>query len=142
MCRAKRRHEVNQRQKKGTDLFFMQYFKWLSLFGLSGGAVTVGRWMSREEFDTMLKTGKVQESRSGTTHVAYPSDPEAYKKQAHSGSLYVEFDVPKLSVKPTQQGWAKILGPQTIEGRLASKKGLPIPQLPEAVNIRHKEIKR
>lgn len=63
--------------------------------GSSGVKVKVGRWMSQAEYDAMVKSGKVQESFSGTTHVASPADPEAFGKQAKSGSLYVEFEVPQ-----------------------------------------------
>ena len=85
----------------------------------------------------MTATGYVQESTSGTTHVASPADPAAFQAQALAGSLYVEFDVPRGSVKPTQQGWAKILGPNTLEARLAAAKRQTIPQMPPAMNIQH-----
>lgn len=49
--------------------------------------------MSQGEYDEMVKTGYVQESISGTTHVARPADISAYIKQAKPGSLYVEFNV-------------------------------------------------
>lgn len=85
----------------------------------------------------MAATGKVQESRSGTTHVALPADLVAFQAQATPGSLYVEFDVPRSSLKPTQQGWAKILGPSTLEARLATAKGQHIPQMPPAEDIQY-----
>ena len=103
--------------------------------------VRVGRWMSRHEYGLMAATAQVQESRSGTTHVALPADPAAFQAQAAPGSSYVEFDVPRSSIKPTQQGWAKILGPSTLEARLAAAKGQPIPQMPHAENIRHIAVK-
>ena len=99
--------------------------------------VRVGRWMSPQEYDLMTATGFVQESNSGTTHVAAPADQAAFQAQVAAGSVYVEFDVPRNSVKPTQQGWAKILGPNTLEARLAAAKGQPIPQMPPAGNIQH-----
>lgn len=99
--------------------------------------VRVGRWMSPQEYDMMRATGSVQESHSGTTHVASPADQAAFEAQAAVGSVYVEFDVPRDSVKPTQPGWAKILGPNTLEARLAAAKGQIIPQMPPATNIRH-----
>ena len=95
----------------------------------------VGRWMSQAEYDKMIKTGVVQESYSGTTHVANPASIEAFGKQAKPGQIYVEFDVPITSLKQTNEGWAKILGPNTLEGRLAAKKGNPIPEMPTATNI-------
>ncbi|WP_163786848.1 RHS repeat domain-containing protein [Myxococcus vastator] len=101
----------------------------------------VGRWMSEAEHKAMQSTGKVQESLSGTTHVAHPAAPEAFMSQAKPGSVYVKFDVPTSSVRPTQAGWAKIVGPQSLEGRLAAKKGLPIPEMPAATNIEHAATK-
>ena len=96
----------------------------------------VGRWMSREEYDKMVKTGKVQESFSGTTHVANSASIDAFFKQAKPGSIYVEFDVPTSSLSQTKDIWAKILGPNTPEARLRQMKGLDIPQMPFAKNIK------
>jgi len=105
--------------------------------------ITLGRWMSKQEYDKMLETGKVQESFCGTTYVAYPAKAEAFIKQAPSYSYYVEFDVPPLIVKPTSdEGWAKIIGPNSVQGRLAKRKGLPIPEMPTAINIYHKATKQ
>ncbi|NPD25809.1 hypothetical protein HPP06_20560 [Corallococcus exiguus] len=105
------------------------------------GTVRVGRWMSEAEHNAMQTTGKVQESLSGTTHVAYPATPDAYMFQARPGSHYVEFNVPISSIKPTQAGWAKIPGPQSLEGRLAARKGLPLPEMPSAMGIEHRATK-
>ena len=96
----------------------------------------VGRWMSADELGKMTKTGKVQESFTGTTHVATPAAKEAFEKQAKPGSVYVEFDVPKASVKQTQDGWGKIVGPNSLEGRLATRKGKTAPEMPDAKNIK------
>jgi len=101
----------------------------------------VGRWMSQAEYDTMIKTGKVPESFTGTTHVASPADINAFGKQAKPGSIYVEFDVPSSSLKATNQGWSKIVGPNSLEGRLAVKKGNPVPEMPSATNIEIKGSK-
>jgi hypothetical protein len=104
--------------------------------------ITVGRWMSKEEFDKMIKTGKVQESFCGTTYIAYPARAEAFLKQAPLYSYYVEFEVPISFVKPTSdEGWAKIIGPNSVQGRLAKRKGLAMPEMPAAINIYHKASK-
>lgn len=95
----------------------------------------VGRWMSPYEYRAMLSTGMVQESFSGTTHVVLPPDAMAFSRQAKAGSVYIEFDVPSACLKQTSHGWAKILGPQSIEGRLAARKGWPVPQMPAAANV-------
>ena len=96
----------------------------------------VGRWMSQAEYKKMLESGTVPESFSGTTHVANPADMSAFGKQAKPGSIYVEFDVPSTSIKPTSNGWSKIIGPNSLEGRLALKKGLTLPEMPKASNIK------
>lgn len=103
--------------------------------GNTSQLVTVGRWMSAAEHELMMKTGRVVESFSGTTHVALPSDIGAFIKQASLGSRYVTFAVPATALKVTSQGWAKIIGPSSLEARLAAKKGLPIPQMPSASDI-------
>ena len=107
----------------------------LQLFASETKLKTVGRWMSKDEYEIMKTTGHVPESLSGTTHVASPANIEAFQKQAPKDSVYVEFDVPSGSVKQTSDIWGKIVGPNSLEGRLASKKGLEIPQMPAAENI-------
>ncbi|NNB95306.1 hypothetical protein HJC10_13805 [Corallococcus exiguus] len=107
----------------------------------NSGMARVSRWMSEVEYKAMQATGKVQESFTGTTYVAYPASPEAYMSQAKPGSFYVEFDVPMSTIKSTQQGWAKIIGPNTLEGRLAALKDLPLPVIPNAENIFHAATK-
>lgn len=97
--------------------------------------------MSPDEMAKMQKTGKVQESYTGTTHVANPADAEAFIKQTKVGNNYVEFDVPTSSLKQTNEGWAQIAGPNSLSGRLAAKKGQTVPQMPAAENIVHKATK-
>lgn len=101
----------------------------------------VGRWMSQTEHDQMKASGMVQESFTGTTHVAAPADPTSFINQAKAGQLYVEFDVPSASLKATGEGWSKIVGPNSLEGRLAALKGGPIPQMPRASGIEHMATK-
>ncbi|MET0268413.1 MAG: hypothetical protein ABW202_22705 [Duganella sp.] len=93
--------------------------------------------MSGAEYRAMLNTGKVQESYSGTTHVLLPPDWYAFSRQARPGDLYVEFDVPAICLKVTGNGWAKIIGPHTLEARIAIRNGLPAPQMPPALYLRH-----
>ncbi len=106
---------------------------WIDPYGLS--TVTVGRWMSPEEFQKMRDTGKVVQSTTGTTHVGYPANINAFGKQAKPRTVYVEFDVPEKSLIKTNDEWAKIVGPDSLEGRLAKRKGLPIPEMPEVTNM-------
>ncbi|WP_157926284.1 RHS repeat domain-containing protein [Tenacibaculum maritimum] len=112
---------------------------WIDVFGLE--MIPVGRWMSQVELDQMLSTNKVIESVTGTTHVASPANIDAFGKQAKNGTKYVEFDVPKSTLVPTNDGWAKIIGPNSLEGRLAKKKGIPVPELPKVENINVKAEK-
>ncbi|WP_445707364.1 TreTu family toxin [Bradyrhizobium brasilense] len=55
--------------------------------------------------------------------------------------MYVEFNVPTSSLKATNEGWAKVIGPNSLEERLVARKGLPIPQMPEATDIIHSATK-
>ena len=96
---------------------------------------TVGRWMHPDELAKMQETGIVQESTSTITHVADPADIEAFRRQAKSGTIYTEFDVPASSLRPTSTGWSRIVGPSGPEGRNAAFRGRPIPQMPPALNI-------
>jgi RHS repeat-associated protein len=109
---------------------------------LSGGSADAsaltrgGRWMTSAEHVAMIETGKVQEGDGGMTYVAHPADPAVYAKQAARGSRYLEFDVPRESVVPAgKEDWAQIPGPDSLYGRLAAMRGLPIPHFPLAVNI-------
>ena len=96
----------------------------------------VGRWMSKGEYDEMVRTGMVQEGAGGVTYVSRPADMASYVKQAKPGSLYVEFDVSVSSLRNTQAGWAKIIGPNSIDARYMISKGLmPPTSMPRAFNI-------
>ncbi|MDC9583371.1 hypothetical protein PSI15_17860, partial [Xenorhabdus sp. PR6a] len=53
---------------------------WVDPLGLS--TAKVGRWMSPDEHQKMLDTGKVVQSTTGTTHVGYPANIDAFGKQA------------------------------------------------------------
>jgi hypothetical protein len=101
-----------------------------------GDLVRVGRWMSRAEYDAMVASGMVQEGAGGRTYVASPADPAAYGREAAPGTGYVEFDVPRHSLYPAgKQGWAQIPGPNSLQGRLARRRGQDLPQLPPALDI-------
>jgi hypothetical protein len=97
-----------------------------------GGLTRVGRWMSPAEHEAMTDTGIVQEGAGGVTNVASPAAPEAYMRQAASGSRYVEFDVPEDSLSPGgKAGWVTIRGPNSFWAR----GGLALPEMPPALNI-------
>src|SRR5262249_15285091 len=108
------------------------------LGGATGGEAreTVGRWMSQEEHDAMVATGMVQQSRSGgPTNVLSPPNPAAYK-DAPSGSLYLQFNVPASSLRGKSAGQTIIPGPNSPHSRAAVKQGLPALQMPPATNIK------
>lgn len=92
--------------------------------------------MCMAEYLAMLATATVQESFSGTTHVLLPPEKMAFQRQAKVGDVYVEFDVPSDSLVTSGNGWAKILGPKSLQGRNAVRNGLSIPQMPPASTIR------
>jgi len=97
----------------------------------------VGRWMSQDEYDKMVASGKVQMSGDNKVHVANPADINAFGKQAPKGSVYVEFDVPSNTIsKGGTDGWGIINGPGSLLDRLNAKKGLPrITEMPNVTNI-------
>ena len=97
----------------------------------------VGRWMSQDEYNKMVASGKVQMSGDNKVHVANPADINAFGKQAPKGSIYVEFDVPSNTIsKGGTDGWGIINGPGSLLDRLNAKKGLPrITEMPNATNI-------
>ena len=106
----------------------------------SSDLITVGRWMSEEEFERMEETGLVQVGDSGTTYVANPANPDSYRRQARAGSVYVEFRVPSSALAAAgQPDWAQIPSPDSVRGRLAQNQGNPFLFPVEACNIRRGE---
>ena len=98
---------------------------------------TVGRWMSVDEYNKMLDSGKVQMSPNGnTTYVATPSNIDLFPS-AKTGSIFTEFDVDSKNIYPAgKEGWGQIPGPGSLIDRLNQKKGLPaITEMPDALNI-------
>ena len=101
-----------------------------------GDLVTVGRWMSPAEYQSMVDTGMVQAGGGGFSYVVYPADQNAYIS-ARPGSVYAEFDVPQSSLIPGgRPGDFKMSDSSTIFSRLSVKNGGPPLELPEAKNIR------
>ena len=118
------------------DVITNSYIKNLNIQNKISNTIRVGRWMSRNELEKMLKTGRVQSSEGGITHVTNPSDPEAFKA-AKKGSVFVEFDIDKNIIKPGgKENWGIIYGPGSPVDRLNIKKGLEwIKEMPEVYNI-------
>ncbi|MEV7868073.1 hypothetical protein AB0P17_18665 [Streptomyces sp. NPDC088124] len=99
------------------------------------GMANVGRWMSSDEYQKILKTGMVQEGAGGLTYVVSPGNPDAYKP-TYRCSIYVEFEVPESSLLPGgRPGDYKMANADTLMGRYLAKKG-GTPGMPEAKNIR------
>ena len=99
---------------------------------------TVGRWMSRAEYDAMVQTGSVQVGTgSKTTYVLSPASPTAFITQAKPASVYVEFDVPTSSLRPAgSPEWAQIPTPDhRIYGPIAQRGGSPLLPTVPACNI-------
>ena len=92
--------------------------------------------MSKEELAQMEQNGAAVESQTlGGSRVALPASPNAYK-DAPSGSVYVEYDVPAASVKSSSAGQGRIPGSNSPEARLAAQKGKPGPAMPPVKNIK------
>jgi len=95
----------------------------------SGAVVRVGRWMSVEEHEAMIASGRVQESTlNGVTSVSVPPDPAAWAKQT-TAPRYVEFNVSAAAVKGAGNN-SKIYGPTSLFGP-----HLGITEMPAAANI-------
>ena len=83
----------------------------------------------------MQSTGRVQTGAGGVHRVAFPADPNAYKA-APAGDVFATYDVPSCSLKPAgTDAWRQIVGPDSVQGRLAARKDLPLPELPEFENL-------
>jgi hypothetical protein len=92
--------------------------------------------MSPDELAQMEQNGTAVESQTlGSSRVSMPASPDAYKN-APSGSVYVEYDVPASSVKPSSAGQGRIPGSNSPEGRLAAQQGKPTPTMPPVKNIK------
>ncbi|SEA67525.1 hypothetical protein SAMN05192529_14413 [Arachidicoccus rhizosphaerae] len=92
---------------------------------------TVGRWMSKAEYEMMAKTGRMVEGAGGQTFVA-TGGPGAFNAAA-KGSVYVEFQVPTNSLlQGGQANWFKVLGPNSgkaMQGALQKQGGELVPQI-------------
>jgi len=98
--------------------------------------VTVGRWMWNTELTAMRATGRVQEGIRGLTHVAWPARPSAFGGRAARGTIYVEFGVPRRTLRPSSSNvdWWAIPSPNSYWGILRARRGFTT-ELPEATNI-------
>jgi hypothetical protein len=97
----------------------------------------VGRWMSREELEAMMKSGKVQEGAGGLTFVA--TDGPGSFTAAPAGSVYVEFEVPTNSLlQGGKANWFKLIGPnasKTMQFMLQKQGGEMLPSVRNLTGI-------
>jgi RHS repeat-associated protein len=74
------------------------------------GFVSVGRWMSKAEYQIMIETGRMVEGAGGQTFVA-TGGANAFTAAA-KGSVYAEFQIPASSLlQGGQANWFKVIGP-------------------------------
>jgi RHS repeat-associated protein len=97
----------------------------------SSELVTVGRWMSKAEYEIMAKTGQMVEGAGGQTFVA-TGGPTAFNGAA-AGSVYAEFQVAANSIlQGGQANWFKALGPtagKAMQAALEKQGGTLLPQI-------------
>ena len=73
---------------------------------------TVGRWMSKAEYNAMKSTGTMVEGAGGQTFVS-TGGPNSFSSAA-KGSVYAEFEVATNSLlKGGKSNWFKALGPNS-----------------------------
>jgi RHS repeat-associated protein len=103
----------------------------------SSELVTVGRWMSKAEYEIMAKTGQMVEGAGGQTFVA-TGGPTAFNGAA-AGSVYAEFQVAANSLlQGGQANWFKVLGPNAGKAMLAALEkqgGALLPQIKNLTKI-------
>ncbi|HWT40255.1 MAG TPA: RHS repeat-associated core domain-containing protein, partial [Dongiaceae bacterium] len=83
-----------------------------TLFGSAAktSMTTVGRWMSKAEYEMMAKTGQMVEGAGGQTFVG-KGGSSAFNA-ATKGSVYAEFQVPTSSLlQGGRANWFKVIGP-------------------------------
>jgi RHS repeat-associated protein len=101
--------------------------------------VRVGRWMSQEEADAMIKTGLVQRPWKGQdqSYVTSPANAEEFRRQAPVGSVFVTYRVPADRVYPSSAGGRSYVstGPMSLPSRVDVSRGLPPHATPTARNI-------
>jgi hypothetical protein len=99
--------------------------------GVYAEMTTVGRWMSKSEYELMAKTGKIIEGAGGQTYVA-TGGPSAFNAAA-KGSVYAEFQVPSSSLlQGGQSNWFKLIGPnagKAMQGALQKQGGKILPNI-------------
>jgi len=95
------------------------------------GMTTVGRWMSKAEYEMMAKTGQMIEGAGGQTFVA--TGGSGAFNAAAKGSVYAEFQVSASSLlQGGQANWFKVIGPnagKAMQGALQKQGGQLLPKV-------------
>ena len=97
----------------------------------------VGRWMSRAEYDAMVKAGRLQPTLDGREmkHVTVPPNSDGFRA-ADPGSVFAEFDIDDAQrATGGRQGWLIFYGPNCIHGRQALQRGMRVTEMPTVQNI-------
>ena len=104
--------------------------------------VRVGSWMSKSEYDSMLKSMKAQ-SRKGDMHHVLLKGREGFRKQAKNGWVYVEYDIPSNTFIGVggEDGWGILYGETSTYGKFYISKGYLGIGMPEVRNINLLETK-
>ncbi|WP_434800619.1 TreTu family toxin [Candidatus Ornithobacterium hominis] len=94
----------------------------------------VGSWMSKAEYQKMVKTSQLQKRSGGITHILLEGK-EHYRDIA--GKMYVEFDIPKNTTitRGSGKGWGIFYEKGSPRWKLYNKKGLDVSQ-PKVSNIK------
>jgi RHS repeat-associated protein len=74
----------------------------------------VGRWMSKDEYELMKTSGRMQEGAGGLTFVS-TNGIDDYRGATQTGNIYVEFEVLKRNLlQGGKEGWYKSVGPNAM----------------------------
>lgn len=96
-----------------------------------GGMTTVGRWMSKTEYEIMKKTGQMIEGAGGQTFVSKGGSGSF--DAAVKGSVYAEFQVSTNSLLQARKaGWFKAIGPsagKAMQSALVKQGGQLLPTI-------------
>jgi RHS repeat-associated protein len=125
----------------GGKLFTVAAKKLLKKTITKESSTIVGRWMSKAEYETMVKTGRMVEGAGGQTFVGL-GGPKAFNA-ASKGSVYAEFGVPTSSLlQGGKANWLKVIGPNAgnaMKGALGKQGGQllpPIQNLSPILNVK------
>ena len=87
--------------------------------------IRVGRWMSTDELSKMKESSKIVSGGGGLTFISL-NGIDDYKGAAKPGSVYVEFNVPRISLlQGGKDGWFKMVNDDASNSQknLLQKKG-------------------